>query len=279
MKKRMLSIICIFELLLCGCANDQSDDNLLTSTEIINSTASSKKTETVLTENTTVASNYDATKSTTLSDDSFVAESSHEYSRSDEIIDFITSMKIYDGLFYDFDRDGIPELLNAIHGIDDYSYEIYRIDTNDFTYMGEYYASTTDKAIGAPSLYRNKTTDEYFYFGVESTINYGTETNDIFCLVEHRVKDNKVETTCVGRHEGDWDGEKYYYTNITFNGKTYADGYYDLNEIRTAFGIDEYLLQFEKIEEVHLEPQWCCTDDNLENTVRKVLESHTDIYQ
>lgn len=82
------------------------------------------------------------------------------------------------GCFYDFDRDGFPELAEITYGDDpDYTMHIHRIKGDEFHLMGEITADCRQEADIGFSLYRDSG-GEYFYIGEDSTVYWGTDMCD-----------------------------------------------------------------------------------------------------
>lgn len=193
----------------------------------------------------------------------------------DKIIDFIKTERICYWLFYDFNKDNYPELIEAREGEYFCDYILYDLKGEITQYIGVLSADTMTNTTNILTLYFDNDLNEYFYFAKTYFIFNGTNLDDEFYLWVYKINDGQITSDCVGKYTGDWDGKKYWYKDIHFMDTKIEDGYYDENEINTLLGIDEYLSQFEKIKEVNLEPQWInCDDDNLESKVREELKKY-----
>ncbi len=192
----------------------------------------------------------------------------------ENIIEFIKQNRIYNGCFYDFDRNGTPELVEILEGDYFCSYYLYTLDGE---IIGELSADTVTDTSNMLTLYYDSNSDEYFYFGETYIIYNGTDIGDKFYLWVYKINDSQIESECVGEYTGIWDGEKYWYKDISFMGNKVEDGYYNKEEINTLLGINEYLSRFEKIEEVNLDSLWNY-DSVKDETYKEIVENKLKIY-
>ena len=126
---------------------------------------------------------------------------------------------------------------------------------------------------------------KYFYFA-ENNEEYIVEGKRTYMtnLLIYTFVDNAMNEKTIGsyscKYEGEGDDRKIYISKANFMENEQEDGYYKKSEINTLLGVDKYLSQFEKIEEVKLEPLWEYDYDNdFENTVRNELMKYPDFIE
>lgn len=157
----------------------------------------------------------------------------------DKIIDFIKTERICYGLFYDFNKDNYPELIEARECEYFCDYILYDLKGEITQYIGVLSADTMTNTTNILTLYLDNDLNEYFYFAKTYFIFNGTNLDDEFYLWVYKINDGQITSDCVGKYTGDWDGKKYWYKDIHFMDTKIEDGYYDENEINTLLGIDD----------------------------------------
>ena len=192
----------------------------------------------------------------------------------DRILDFITKENMQSGCFYDFDKDGYPELVNIQFGETFYSYLIYNIKGETPLHIGTITVDDTEYANIEFSLYRDEISKEMFYLGEDRTIFWGENKNDVANIYIFKFRDNYIEQDSIGYYSYKpylSDSLKIYIEDNNFMGKEIEAGYYDKSNLLNVLGINEYLSKCEKIENVNLCAQWNNFDENLEDNVKDNL--------
>lgn len=257
--KRIGYILCLTGVIFCSCSVRSDFDNF-TSSNI-----------TTVTTISTVSGNSD-----TVEDSESVAFDLKN-NKIKEVIDFIKENRIFRGCFYDFDKNGMPELVEIEEGEYFCSYSLYDLDGKITKYTGVLSADTVTGTTNMLTLYYDNNIEEYFYFGKNYTIYNGTDIDDKFYLCIYKIDNMQIKANCIGEYTGVWNGEKYWYKDISFMDTKIEDGYYSENEINILLGVDEYLSQFEKIEMVNLNSIWEYEFDNsFENAVINELNKYPD---
>lgn len=276
-------IWCFAVLYLCGCSktgtpnaeqisiseifvNDEAVFNMVTTT--IKSSE-----ETLTSEPATKITNND-TKTTCLSTE--VNEDEIYFSKVFEYIDHRISW----GSFYDFDKDGFPELVEITDGTYDgaYSFYIHNIKGDDFYCIGQMSVDTSPSSVRNFSLYMDDNSGELFYISDLRTIFWGTEKNDEVRINTYKFSSNTIEKEEIGFYCYKYDPTDPYSDTILVGDNYFMDnhvetGYYDKYQLSSNLGIDEYLSQFKKIEDVNIETLWCDSDwDNIKSIVIESLK-------
>ena len=262
MKKKSLLAFCALIIFFCSCSDEANPESEVMLSEtpssaVSDSSSTTAEPSTVTTEATTTIYEPDAI---------------------DEIISYIKTNNINAGAFYDFDKDGYPELIEFLGGTynDKYSYDIYNLKGESPHFIGELAVDASQKTNNMFSLYKDST-GELFYFGEWRTIFFGTSQNSEVSMLIIRFKNDAIEQTCIGfyTYKYDQSSEKIWLDG-QFMGNKIEPGYYDKTvTFYNLLGVDNYLSQFEKIEEPNLQPQWYSYDDtDLEINVREALSGY-----
>lgn len=170
------------------------------------------------------------------------------------------------GCFYDFDRDGFPELAEITYGDDpDYTMHIHRIKGDEFYLMGEITADCRQEADIGFSLYRDSG-GEYFYIGEDATVYWGTDMCDEYRINKFTMKDGGILCEQIGayslKYDPDDDRGGFNVTDNYFLSGSAEPGYYERPEFFELSGVSGYLSGFEKVEDVFIAPQWSHIDQS-----------------
>lgn len=179
------------------------------------------------------------------------------------------------GCFYDFDRDGFPELAELTCGDDsDYTIYIHSIKDGEFYLMGEITVDCREEADIGFSLYKDSG-GEYFYIGEDSTTYWGTDMCDEYRINKFTVKDGGIHWEQIGAYSLKYDPDNRDSYNIEDNyflSGSIEPGYYKKDEFFELSGISGYLSGFEKVEEVFIAPQWNYIDwSENEKIIREIV--------
>lgn len=210
-------------------------------------------------------------------------------------IKFIKSIPIANGSIYDFDKDGIPEILEFQMGHDEgqIDYTVYKLKDHNYEKLGTIYANEIS-AGNKFTLYKDNESGELFYIGDHfsenkvSLYNGNDEINELFykgifgegefSTYKYIFKDDEITTTRIAYYHytytlDDLETRKFLIDSCYFlNDRPDLNTYQLFDNMNQIMGVDDYLSQFEKIEEPDLYPQWHRVDDNFENEIITVFE-------
>lgn len=165
LKKKSLSILCMLLIFLCSCSSEATVEESTLSSSTVTTVSSSLSVNTDSDEITT------STKSQNISENQI----SNENDEIEKIIDYIKQNNIDCGSFYDFDKDGFPELTQQTCGEfnEQISYGIYCLETDPPEFMGWISAWNNNLV-----LYVDNQTHQYFYVGTSVIIPQGSSSTE-----------------------------------------------------------------------------------------------------
>lgn len=254
-------LICI-TVLLCSCsANIKNKDKV----PIYIQATTNVKTETSILSMNSETNNVITEKQATIQNTEF-----------EKVIECIQTVPIGYGSFYDFDKDGIPEILEQQLGemnaqVD---YTIYKLQNDTYIRLGTIYANEIS-AGNKFTLYKDNESGELFYIGDHVSEVLGEGESSTYKYV---FKDDEIIATLLAYYhftytQTDLEAGKVLIDSCYFlKDRPDLNTYHSTNEMNKIMGVEDYLSQFEKIEEPDLYPRWHRFDDNLENEVKMALE-------
>ena len=195
-------------------------------------------------------------------------------------IEFIKNQKIAWGCFYDFDKDGVPEIAEQRGGETEgqIDYTIYKLYREEYIEIGTIYVCE-DNNTDAFLLYYDNNSCNYFYVGSNILCDKNSGEKSMYRYV---FEDGEITTTEIAYYhytytEEDLIENRVFIDKSRFDGNTLdLNGYCLINEVNDVIGIVDYLSQYEKIEKVDLVPQYGWYDEDLEEKVRDKLNKYLD---
>ncbi|MCM1525446.1 MAG: hypothetical protein NC120_13440, partial [Ruminococcus sp.] len=151
------------------------------------------------------------------------------------------------------------------------------IKEEDFYCIGQLSVDMSSDAAQKFSLYMDNNSDELFYFTGIRTIFWGTEKNDEVRMHTYKFDGNSIEKDEIGFYSYRYDpsdpySDKIWIDDNYFMSNHVEPGYYDKYKLNSDLGVDNYLSQFEKVEDVNIEILWCDSDwNNIKSIIKESL--------
>lgn len=195
-------------------------------------------------------------------------------------IEFIKSKKIAWGCFYDFDKDGVPEIAEQRGGetAGQIDYTIYKFHKDEYFEIGTIYVCE-DNNTNDFGLYYDNNSCNYFYIGSNILCDKNSGEKSIYRYV---FEDEEITITEIAYchytyTEKDLIENRVFIDKSRFDGNTMdVSGYCLINEINDVIGVVDFLSQYPKIEKVDLVPQYGWYDEDLEGKIRTELNKYLD---
>jgi len=271
---RIFILVIVVALLCCSCGNENANN-------VQESSGLDSPFSTSLSDDDIMSSHPTDSQYTSDASSSSIFTDTNELGCINASIKCVSNDYIEKGCFFDFDKDGIPELISFSELDGMYAYGVYDLKGEETRLIGWLNVGIITECDNALTLYRNMSTGGYFYYGVCRTVLFN-ESKSFATVNIHRFNDNEIitEELAYYRITSASEEDNIYVTENRFLGEDNVilnNRYYNENELIKLLGVEEYLSQFEMIEVVNLEPLWNqkqFDDGSYEQIIREYFESN-----
>jgi hypothetical protein len=259
MKIAIFALIVSLIFLFCGCSEMNKDSSISSelSPQLTTAMISTSKTDEASIVNTP-------------------AETDLEHAVN-SALQLVQKKYINEGFLYDFDFDGIPELVHIqSNDYDLVSMNIYSLASKNPILLGSIEAINNLNYPYSFSLYYDEQNNSYFYIGEFSLPGKGCSTSKIssYRFYDDRIIEQEIAYCEVYFTDPSESSDNYIFDNRFLGQTVEPTGW--TNSCEGCYSeLDKYLSQFEKIKSVDLTPMWTM-GINVEEKIKESAQSFND---